>query len=246
MEENDRIKLSEPIFCSLQGEGPYSGTPSLFIRTSRCILTCPFCDTKFAWKDGDINITVKDILDELRKKKTINHIVITGGEPLLECNHKKLKTFLDALSGFFYITFETTLLSGKNVLFESTLRNELFEYTKFFKREIHYVISPKFDPNCYPFPVIKENIFRFYGEYLNGYDACFKLIYDKNDLDILEFIEKPKVNSNDIWIMPMTPIPFDKDLYKKSCENTAEFCIKKGLKYSPRIHIDIWGNERGK
>jgi len=245
MEEKDRMKLSESFFCSLQGEGPLSGTPSLFIRTSGCTLNCPFCDTKFAWKNGSINLDIEEILDELEEKKVINHIVITGGEPLLECNHKELETFLNQLDAF-NITFETTLLSGSDVLFESTARRELVRYGLLFLRDFHYVISPKFDPRCYPFSVSKEDIFKFYGDSIRGFNACFKLIYDKNDLDISEFIEKSKVNLDNLWIMPMTPIPFDKELYKKSCENTAEFCIKKGLKYSPRIHIDIWGNERGK
>src|SRR5580658_4265810 len=43
-----QIPVSE-IFFSIQGEGPYSGAPSIFLRTYRCNLSCTWCDTKYSW-----------------------------------------------------------------------------------------------------------------------------------------------------------------------------------------------------
>ena len=70
------------IFSTIQGEGPYSGTPAIFLRLGGCNLQCKFCDTDFEEYD---NISLENIVSKiiaLRKKHPSNLIVITGGEPL--------------------------------------------------------------------------------------------------------------------------------------------------------------------
>ena len=37
----------QEIFLTIQGEGPYAGTPAIFIRLGGCNLACNFCDTEF-------------------------------------------------------------------------------------------------------------------------------------------------------------------------------------------------------
>ncbi len=73
------MRINE-IFYSLQGEGRFTGTPAVLIRFSGCNLACPFCDTDF--KDFK-EMSEEEIIDEIGKYPT-NHIVITGGEPLLQ------------------------------------------------------------------------------------------------------------------------------------------------------------------
>ena len=68
------------IFYSLQGEGFYSGTPSVFIRFSGCNLQCPFCDTQH--QQGR-TMSEEEIVEEVGKYKG-RHVVITGGEPSLQ------------------------------------------------------------------------------------------------------------------------------------------------------------------
>ncbi len=73
------MKVNE-IFCSLQGEGNFTGTPAIFIRLSGCNLTCDFCDTKHY--DG-ATMAEAEIIAEV-KKYPARHVVITGGEPTLQ------------------------------------------------------------------------------------------------------------------------------------------------------------------
>ena len=71
-------KINE-IFYSLQGEGFYTGTPSVFVRFSGCNLRCPFCDTDHT--QGTM-MTEDEIVGEIAKYPAL-HVVITGGEPSL-------------------------------------------------------------------------------------------------------------------------------------------------------------------
>lgn len=76
------IRVAE-VFHSIQGEGFLAGTPSIFIRTSGCNLRCWFCDTRYAsWEPEGNQQSVDTILKSLSKWKT-EHVVVTGGEPMI-------------------------------------------------------------------------------------------------------------------------------------------------------------------
>jgi 7-carboxy-7-deazaguanine synthase len=75
----NHLKVNE-IFHSIQGEGFWAGTPTVFVRLSGCNLHCPFCDTQF--KDF-VEMTGLEILEEV-SKYPIGIVVLTGGEPTLQ------------------------------------------------------------------------------------------------------------------------------------------------------------------
>lgn len=102
-------------FCTLQGEGPYSGLPAFFVRFAKCQLSCSFCDTYFdsgTW--FTISEMVEEIDNEIRKfyegwipnwaclnPKRKMVLVVTGGEPTLQSN---LLPFLAVMNQLFYHT----------------------------------------------------------------------------------------------------------------------------------------------
>ncbi|MGF1705164.1 7-carboxy-7-deazaguanine synthase QueE [Enterovibrio baiacu] len=90
------------IFETIQGEGTFTGVPSVFVRLQGCPVGCPWCDTRQTWdtlpgderdfgaiitKTGDSPIwaavDANDILTHLQKNYTAKHVVITGGEPCI-------------------------------------------------------------------------------------------------------------------------------------------------------------------
>ena len=71
-------KVNE-IFYSIQGEGKHTGMPAVFVRLAGCSMNCPFCDTKYAAREGK-QTNGPTLLQELSvwPAKTV---IITGGEP---------------------------------------------------------------------------------------------------------------------------------------------------------------------
>jgi organic radical activating enzyme len=77
--------MVKEIFKTLQGEGPHVGVPSIFIRLGGCNLACDFCDTEFEnYKEvlaHEILLKVKQLSLNNKNKRSLDLIVITGGEP---------------------------------------------------------------------------------------------------------------------------------------------------------------------
>ena len=83
---NDRVQLSE-IFTSIEGEGPFFGTKTIFVRMAGCHLSCHWCDTTYALPmGGGLSYSVDEVKDLIIKQlqPSTYKINFTGGEPLLQ------------------------------------------------------------------------------------------------------------------------------------------------------------------
>lgn len=70
------------IFYSLQGESSHAGRPCVFIRLTGCNLRCSYCDTKYAYEEGE-DMDVNEIIDRL-SAYPCRLVEVTGGEPLIQ------------------------------------------------------------------------------------------------------------------------------------------------------------------
>jgi 7-carboxy-7-deazaguanine synthase len=99
----DTLRINE-VFFSIQGESTWAGCPCVFVRLTGCHLRCTYCDTEYAFHEGNTRI-IDDIIEEVRSHNC-DLIEITGGEPLLQ---KRVHTLISRLCDL-----------GKTVLIETS------------------------------------------------------------------------------------------------------------------------------
>lgn len=103
-------RLNE-IFVSLQGEGRWTGTPTIFIRFAGCNLACSWCDTDYSPR---VELSEPELLQHI---KTLSfqgkRIVLTGGEPTLQVQ----QSLIDALhENGFLLHMETNGVNPLEIL----------------------------------------------------------------------------------------------------------------------------------
>lgn len=86
-EPGDGTQLAvQGIFPTFQAEGPYAGVPAVFLRLGGCNLACPFCDTEFESFSRkslfDVIKQVDELSRNIRRERSRQLVVITGGEPM--------------------------------------------------------------------------------------------------------------------------------------------------------------------
>ena len=226
------MKVSE-IFSSIQGEGPHAGKPSIFLRTALCNLKCVWCDTKYTWDWDNYDyskevheIPIEKVIEKIKEFEP-KHLVITGGEPLIQQND--IASLLSKLGDDYFVEVETDCTIIPN--------SALLEHVN------HWNVSPKTSnsgnsresreiPQCYDFFVKLENsVFKF-------------VIENESDLvEIDELITKYSIPKNKILLMPQASTKDELNLKKEEIEKIA---IAKGLLFSSRLQVERWGNQRGK
>ena len=220
------------IYESFQGEGPWAGTESLFIRTSGCNLRCWFCDTPYtSWNPAGDQWSLEK-LDERVDQSTAEHVVITGGEPMLAAELTELSEICRAAGRT--ITIETAGTVDRSV--ECDLM----------------VISPK-RPNSAPDdpswrirheqtrhqPAVVRSL-------LTRYNGILKFVIDSEEdiLDVQDYLrEFPEVSHQQVWLMPQATTEDELTHRSPWVEQAAE---SHGFRFSSRLHVARFGNARGR
>ena len=204
---------------------------------------------------------IKELKNEQIKhpSRVINRLTITGGEPLHYI--KSIKNLTYCIPDFMDYNIDLKLLgieSNGNLL--SCIDNVLETiktFKEFEKAQIipQLTISPKIDAEtCYENQLTQTEVNAMYKKvYYNlenyfPYENYYKFVWgvsDKMNNLVIQHIEelyKLKVNNNHIFLMPYTPKdPLGKNIdeWEKSKLITARKALSLGIRYSPRLHIDL-------
>ncbi len=215
---NTQLLINE-IFYSIQGEGSSIGMPAIFLRLGGCNLKCKWCDTKYAWhpKYADNNeSSIAEVIKQI-KKYPCKHLVITGGEPLLQ--QDQLSELIKKLKGY---TFEAE--TNGSIKCKIRLINQINCSPK-----LKNSGNPTYDLKI--LPTNKKVIYKF-------------VIKTKSDLkEVKSFCKKYKIPKSKIWLMPEG---IKKDDILKRSKWLIELCKQEGYNFSPRLHIMLYGNQRKK
>jgi 7-carboxy-7-deazaguanine synthase len=226
------MRIAE-VFYSVQGEGTLVGVPSVFVRTSGCNLRCTWCDTPYtSWQPEGVERTVESLVDEARSFGA-KHVIVTGGEPMIAPGIVGLTERLRE-SGL-HITIETA-----GTVF-TPVACDLMS------------ISPKL-ANSIPLErdggrwAAQHDRLRYQPAVLRrlmeAYRHQLKFVVTKpGDVEeIRKIVEDLGADRSHIVLMPEGIDPAT--LRDRGCW-LVEICKQEGWRFSPRLHVDLWGNRRG-
>lgn len=237
-----KLAVSE-VFYSIQGEGITTGVPSVFVRLGGCNLMCGGigtnvdgelhdatwrCDTIEVWMKSQMKY-LSEILDKECEDALINgaHLIITGGEPLMQQDNIGL--FIDHLDRYIpnlYIEVETngTIKPNENLSNRINLWN----------------CSPKLSNSG-------NSKYLFYNidtiKHINKLNTQFKFVVsDYKDWEEIEQLYMPYISKEKVCLMPSGE---NQELLKQSKPIVAEICKDNYLRFTNRLHIEIWNKKTG-
>lgn len=210
-----------------------AGVPSLFLRASGCNLRCSWCDTPYASWSPEGEEWTADQLAGRAAASQLRHVVITGGEPMIFSDLAPLTRSLEALGK--HVTIETAGTVDQDV-------------------SCHLMsISPKLS-NSTPYGVeggrwvemheharLQLGVLR---ALMARYDYQLKFVVrEEADLaEVLALTGELAAPADRVLLMPEGVEP---DLLRERSVWLAEICRRTGFRYSPRLHIFLYGNRRG-
>ena len=231
------------------------------------------CDSSFSWgkkwghlasyDDIDTIIKKMDMVDWYGKKNSewitgdISpallqddgvHLVITGGEPLLKgfqpgvielMTHPELKTR--------YVTIETngTQIFKPDLRIQPLGGNYMSKFGMSKHSGLTFSVSPKLSNSGEAWSdAIRPEALASYNAWPYSYLYLKFVIRDAGDMEEVERAVKEydhaRVNIDAVYLMPEGALDHQMEEQK-----IAELALKYGYKYSPRLHLNLFGNEWG-
>jgi 7-carboxy-7-deazaguanine synthase len=222
------LKIAE-LFYSLQGEGALVGVPSVFIRTSGCNLRCSWCDTPYtSWQPEGSEMSLEQILQYVEAHPA-RHVVVTGGEPMMLPDIVPLTASLRALGR--HITMETAGTVFRPV--DCDLMS----------------ISPKLSNSTPDGPwaaqhdrlrIQPETLVELMGRY--QYQLKFVIAKPGDLEEVRPLLETLRADRERVILMPEGT---GREVLSERSLWLAEICKDEGFRFSPRLHVDLYGNQRG-
>ena len=228
------MRIAE-IFHSIQGEGLLAGVPSVFVRTSGCNLRCHWCDTPYAsWKPEGPEMSVEQILQKVAEWNC-PHVVLTGGEPMIAPDLPVLATALRQAGKHITIETAATIPPGSIACDLASLSPKLSNSTPPAERDPAW--AKKHEETRLRPEVIVEWI-KFYE-----FQLKFVVSSEKDLAEIKDLLSRfPLVPFHRVLLMPEGT---DSKTLASRSPWLVEICKREGFRFCPRLHIELFGHQRG-
>ena len=209
------------------------GVPSVFVRTSGCNLRCVWCDTPYtSWTPEGSDWTMERIVNEVAKFPA-RHVVITGGEPMIAPQVAELTQRLKQRG--LHITIETAGTVNMPVVCDlMSISPKLKNSTPLERDGGRW--APQHERLRWQPEVLKK--------LMAGYEYQLKfVIADPQDLaELREMQTTLGAPSSKVLLMPEGT---KAETIRERGVWLAEICKEYGYRFSPRLHVELWGDRRG-
>jgi 7-carboxy-7-deazaguanine synthase len=232
------VKVVE-LFHSIQGEGKLAGVPSVFVRASGCNLRCVWCDTPYAsWDPQGDEQSIEQIIDQVREFNA-RHVVLTGGEPMIMPQTPELCHRLRGAG--YHITIETAATVFKPITCDLlSLSPKLSNSTP------HHRAGGRFAA-MHEAQRLRPEVVQQFIDLAPAVQGDFQLKFVVGELTDLEEIDDllGKLNGWEPWDVLLMPEGTDAEVLRMRSTWLGEICKRRGFRYCPRLHIELYGNKRG-
>lgn len=210
-----KIKINE-IYYTFSGEGKTKGLPVVIVRFAGCNLRCSYCDSKYAYEEGE-ELTFDEIVKKIDEYKNAYRVLLTGGEPLM--------------SPYCFALVEHLAAENFSIILET---NGSFPIEKYFP----YVDIVCMDVKC-PSSGMVEMMYLRNLECIRGQDEIKFVIGNKEDYDFAKrIIVTGNVDSGQCVFSPVWG--------KIEPKTLAEWILEDQLdvRFSLQEHKVIWDKDK--
>lgn len=265
------LNLVEPIFRSSQGEGKFSGVPSIFVRTTGCNLRCVFkdsiCDTDYSsFHPGkpyynSMDEIMKAFNDIIKDFPRTTHVVITGGEPLLQRDGvKEFLTEIFKIRKDWIVTIET---NGTMPILDTLSKNykvSLYSVSPKLGSSVDYNHKFLSAEQAKRHDDLRINYKNLFNVVTSGVPYQFKFVYSGPECvseikdiyaKMAKFVNMGDDNELRYWMRNhpnkntmLMPEGMTKEQIDSKCTETIEVALANDWCYSDRIHIRCWNTKK--
>ncbi|MCG0285341.1 7-carboxy-7-deazaguanine synthase QueE [Streptomyces sp. PSAA01] len=217
---------------TFQGEGPSCGHPALFIRLSRCNLTCTRCDTKYTWDwsrfdphEESTRLSVAGLV-AWASSSPVELVVITGGEPLIQ--QARLVPLVRGL-----------IAAGKRIEFETN--GTIAPTPELVADGVRFNVSPKLA--SFGVKETKSIVPAALEAFVASGRAAFKFVASTvHDLDrIAELADTHRLAP--VWVMPEGITP---EVITATTRVLGDGVAARHWHFTTRLHVLAFADARGR